>query len=138
VDGAQRMSDVLPIAADEERRVSRRIVVVQHPSLVFPQFMCKGSLKRGKTSWYNCSFTTWPHDTNSWGTMPLQSKNTTNITLIFDQLICAIFGWEDLSPSTAMIASWFQYYTHKIFTKFAAKFHTHVLFFQALSSPLCH
>jgi len=26
------------ITADEERRVSRRIVVVLHPSLVFPQF----------------------------------------------------------------------------------------------------
>jgi len=26
------------IAADEERRVSWRIVLVQHPSLVFPQF----------------------------------------------------------------------------------------------------
>jgi len=26
------------ITADEERRVSRHIVVVQHPSLVFPKF----------------------------------------------------------------------------------------------------
>ena len=38
VDEAQRMSDVCQITADEERRVSRRIVVVQYPSLVFPQF----------------------------------------------------------------------------------------------------
>ena len=36
VDGTQRMSDVYQITEDEERRVSRRIVVVQHPSLVFP------------------------------------------------------------------------------------------------------
>ena len=26
------------ITADEERRVSRRIIVVEHPSLVYPQF----------------------------------------------------------------------------------------------------
>jgi len=32
------MSDVLPDTADEGRRVSCRIVVVQHPSLVFPHF----------------------------------------------------------------------------------------------------
>ena len=59
-----------------------------------------------------------------------QSKNTTNITLLFDQLICAIFGWGDLSPSTEMIAFRFKNHTHKIFTKFAAKFHTHTLFFK--------
>jgi len=38
VDGAQRMSDVLQITADEERHVSRRIVVVQHRCSVLPQF----------------------------------------------------------------------------------------------------
>jgi len=38
VDGAQRMSYVLPDICDEERHVSRRIVVVQHRSPVFPQF----------------------------------------------------------------------------------------------------
>ena len=41
VDGAQRMSDVFPDkcgSVDEEQRVSQHIVVVQHLSLVFPQF----------------------------------------------------------------------------------------------------
>ena len=30
--------------------------------------------------------------------MPFQSKNTTNITLIFDQLLCAFFGQGDPFP----------------------------------------
>ena len=45
------------ITADEERRVSRRIVVVQHASLVSHNsglFLRTASLKRVKTSWYNC------------------------------------------------------------------------------------
>jgi len=82
------------ITADEERRVSRRIVV-QHPSLFSHNsglFLRTAFLKRAKTSWYNCLFTIWPRCTNSWGTMPFQSKNTTNITLIFDRLIPAFFG----------------------------------------------
>jgi len=47
--------------------------------------------------------------------MPFQTKNTTNITLIFDRLIRTFF-WgvkETLSPSTAMIASLFEHHTHK-------------------------
>ena len=44
-----------------------------------------------KTSWYNCLLTIWPRGTNSWRTIPVQSKNTTNITLIFDRLIRALF-----------------------------------------------
>jgi hypothetical protein len=42
---------VSQITADEERRVSRRIVVMQHASLVSPR---TASLQRAETSWYNC------------------------------------------------------------------------------------
>ena len=50
------------ITADEKGRVSRRIVMVQHPSLVFPQFRPlpahrARALKSAKTSWYSCLFT---------------------------------------------------------------------------------
>ena len=61
-------------------------------------FLRTASLKRAENSWYNCLFTIWPHGTNSWWTMPFQSKNTTNITLIFDRLIRAFFGREDPFP----------------------------------------
>jgi len=61
-------------------------------------FLCTASLKHAKTSWYNCLFTIWPHGTNSWWTMPFQSQNTTNTTLIFDRLIRAFFGQGDPFP----------------------------------------
>jgi len=37
-------------------------------------FLRTASLKRAKTSWYNCLFTIWPRGTNAWWTMPFQSK----------------------------------------------------------------
>jgi len=53
------MCDALP----DNCGVSRRIVMVQHLGLVFPQFRplpATASLKRAKTSWYNClSFAQW-------------------------------------------------------------------------------
>ena len=53
-------------------------------------FLRTETLKRSKTSWYNCLFTIWPSGTNSWWTMPFQSKNTTNNNLIFDRLMRAL------------------------------------------------
>jgi hypothetical protein len=39
-------------------------------------FQCTAFLKRDRISWYNCLFTCtiWPWGTNSWWTMPFQSK----------------------------------------------------------------
>ena len=126
------------IPADEERRVSQRIVVVQHPSLVFPQFrplLLTASLKRANTSWYNCLFTVWPRGTNSWRTVPLQSKNTTNNTFIFDWLIHACFYRHIQSSPYAWLSIW--YVSVKFLPSWQQNFtlslshtHTHTHFFK--------
>ena len=72
-------------------------------------FLHTATLRRTKTSRHNCLFTIWPHGTNSWWTMPFQSKNTTNITLIFDWLIRVFFGWGDpfiQSSLYAWLSNW--------------------------------
>jgi hypothetical protein len=76
-------------------------------------------------SWYNCLFTIWPRGTNSWWTVPFQSENTTSITLIFDWLICALFGWGDPFPILPVCLVKQSKCLCKFFIKLAAKFHTH-------------
>jgi hypothetical protein len=88
-------------------------------------FLRTASHKRAKTSWYNCLFTIWPHGTNSWWTVPFQSKNTTNNTLSFDWLIHAFFGQGDhfficLVKQLKCLC--------KTVTKFAANTHKHTCY----------
>jgi len=48
------------ITADKEQRISLCIVLVQHPSLVFPQFRplpAHSIPQSGRTSWYSCLLT---------------------------------------------------------------------------------
>ena len=86
-------------------------------------FQPTASLKRAKTFWYSCLFTIWPRGTNSWWTMPFQSKNTSNNTLIFDLFIRA-FGVEGRGdPSPVCLGKQLKCLC-KLFTKFATKFHT--------------
>ena len=97
------------INADKERRVSRHIVVVQHPSLVFPQFrpLPAHSIPQiAKTSWYNCLFTIWPCGKNSWWTMPFQSKNTTNVTrsLTDSSVLCLHLGFNFIPIKPSLIS----------------------------------
>ena len=89
------------ITVDEERCVSRPLSwcnIQAWFSHISNLFLQTASLERAKTFWYNCVFIIQPRGTNSWWTMPFQSKNTTNITLIFDWLIPAFFGWGDPFP----------------------------------------
>ena len=101
VDGAQRISDVLQDncawgAMREPVHCRRATYRSGFPTIQASS--CHSSLKGAKTSWYNCLFATWPRGTNSWWTMPFQSENTTNISLIFYRLIRAFFGRGDRFP----------------------------------------
>jgi len=82
------------ITADEERRVSRRIVVVQYPSLLFPQFRLLPVHSIPQTR-YKFLVQLFVHHLTTWykfmtgQCFPI--KNTANNTLIFDRLISAFF-----------------------------------------------
>ena len=119
------------ITADEERRVSRSIVMVKRSSLVFQQsglFLRTASLKRTKTSWYICLFTIWPRCTNSWWTMPLQSQKTQPTTPWF-LTNTSLLSWGGSSRPFPHALRRLHLKNLKclckLFTKFTAKFHTH-------------
>ena len=124
------MSDVLPDncgwgATREPVHCRGATSKSSFPTIQASSFLRTASLKHAKTSWNNCLFTIWPRTTNSWWTMPFQSKNTTNNTLIFDRLICALFDQGDPFLIHCDDCILQLKCLCKILIKFAAKFHTH-------------
>ena len=106
------------ITANEERCGSRRIVVVQHPSLVFPQFRSLPAHSNPSNALkLPCANVCLPSDhvvqihdgqclSNRKKKQPVSPRFLTDSSLLFS-------AEETLSPSTATIASWFQHHAHK-------------------------
>ena len=95
-----------------------------HNSSLFPRTT---SLKRAKTSWYNCLFTNWARGKKFMidNSFPFKKHKQQHLDLWPTHPCFFFLSRRTLSPSSATIASWFQHHTHKIFTKFAAKCDTH-------------
>jgi hypothetical protein len=135
------------ITAEEERRVTRRIVVEHDPSQVFPtiqesscaQLHSNALNVLGTNVYLPSDHVVYIYD----GQCLSNKKNRTNITLIFDgSSVLFLIGEAFLHLPECLVKQ--LKCLCKIFTKFAATFHahtrthTHTHVLQVLSPLLCH
>jgi len=103
------------ITADEERRLSRNVVVVLHPRLAFPQFRPLPAHSIPQTRW-NLLVQLFLYHLTTWyklmvdNSILIKKHNQRHLDL-WPTHLCFFWGGGD--PSTATIASWFQHHTHK-------------------------
>jgi len=102
------------ITADEERRVSRCIVVVQHPSLVFPYFKVSSCAQHpsnalkfpGKTVCLPSDHVVKIHDEQCLSNQKTQPTSSWSLT---DSSVLLLVE-KTVSPSTVATAPWFQHH----------------------------
>ena len=97
--------------------MTRRIVVVQHPSLVFPTFQASSYAQHPSNALKLPSTTVClpsDHVVQIHDGQCLSNQKTQPTTPSLTDSSVLFLVEETLSPSTVTIASWFQHHTHKL------------------------